>query len=268
MNDHGRAVPLRIDVSRLEHAPDGMMVVLSVLAVGAMASALLGCGPPKPQTTEEFVREQLPKDRKMAEAENAEAQYRMGLYAMSGTNVPQSTADGILWWRKAADQNYLPAEHDLGVAYSDGKIVPQDLAEGIRWLRKVAEQGEDASGDFTVLLDVETARSRLGTAYWYGSGVKRDYVEAVKWYRKAAEQGDGLSQYALSEAYGGGKGVRRDYVQAHMWANLAVVSGEAHAERDRNFYASQMTPKQIEEAGKLAREWKPSKQAPKPTAVN
>ena len=98
------------------------------------------------------------------------------------------------------------------------------LGEGIRWLRKVAEQGEEASGDFTILSDIEDARTRLGMAYWYGTGVKRDYAEAVKWHLKAAEQGDGLSQKAVAEAYAEGKGVKRDYVQAHKWANLAITT--------------------------------------------
>jgi len=49
-----------------------------------------------------------------------------------------------------------------------------------------------------------------------------------------------------------------------MWINLSVVAGAHHAEEDRARIAFHMTPKQIEEAEKLAREWKPSKQAPKP----
>jgi hypothetical protein len=122
------------------------------LGVLAMVWAFTGCGSHPPETDEEksdrVEREQLPEVRKMAEAGNAEAQYRMGLFAFLGKVVPQSTDEAILWWRKAADQNYLPAEHDLGVDYYDGKIVPQDLAEGIRWLRKAAEQGEETSGDF------------------------------------------------------------------------------------------------------------------------
>ena len=100
-------------------------------------------------------------------------------------------------------------------------------------------------------------------AYWYGSGVKTISAEAVKWFRKAAEQGEGTAQKLLGEAYAQGKGVRRDYVMAHMWANLAVVSGAHNAEEDQNFYASNMTSKQIEEAQRLAREWKPSAQAPR-----
>ena len=212
----------------------------------------------------------------MAEAGNAEAQYRMGLFAFLGKVIPQNTAEAILWWRKAADQNHLPAEHDSGVDYCDGKIVPQDPGEGIRWLRKVAEQGEEASGDFAVLSDIEDARTRLGMAYWYGTGVKRDYAEAVKWHLKSAEQGDGLSQKAVAEAYAEGKGVKRDYVRAHKWANpakLAAVSNsrfpneQRESEKLRAVLASEMTPTQIEEAEKLAREWKPSRQSPKLSTV-
>lgn len=218
-------------------------------------------------------REQLPEVRKKAEAGDAEAQYRMGLFAIIGKVVPQNTDEAFLWWRKAADQNYLPAKHDLGVDYCDGKIVPQDRGEGLRWLRKVAEQGEEATGDITVLSDIEDARTRLGMAYWYGSGVKRDYTEAVKWHLKAAEQGDGLSQQAVAEAYAEGKGVKKDHVQAHKWANLAAVSNarfpsqQRESEKLRAFLASEMTPAQIEEAEKLAREWKPSRQAPKLSTV-
>ena len=170
--------------------------------------ALSGCSQPQPETEQE----QLPKVREMAEAGNAEAQYRMGLFALIGKVVPQSTNEAVRWWRKAADQNNLAAEHELGVIYFDGKIVPQDEAGGLRWLRKVAEQGENASGDFLVLSALEDARFRLGMAYWYGSGVKTNSAEAVKWFRKAAEQGEGTAQKLLGEAYAQGKGVRRDYV--------------------------------------------------------
>jgi hypothetical protein len=55
--------------------------------------------------------------------------------------------------------------------------------------------------------------------------------------------------------------VPQDYVQAHMWFNLAASRAPA-SERDeaikmRNIAASRMTPAQIAEAQKLAREWKP-----------
>jgi len=55
-----------------------------------------------------------------------------------------------------------------------------------------------------------------------------------------------------------GQGVTQDYVQAHMWSNLAAAGGlNVGALRDR--LAKQMTPAQIAEARRLAREWKPKK---------
>ncbi len=64
--------------------------------------------------------------------------------------------------------------------------------------------------------------------------------------------------------YHNGKGVPQDYAQAHMWLDLAASSflpGEDrdHAVKYRDIVAEKMTPIQISEAQKLAREWKPKK---------
>jgi TPR repeat protein len=98
--------------------------------------------------------------------------------------------------------------------------------------------------------------------YDYGEGVLQDYVEAGKWYRLAAEQGHALAQGNLGALYGNGQGVPQEYVQAHMWFSLAASSlppGEDHvrAVQYRDLVAKRMTPAQIAEAQKLAREWKP-----------
>lgn len=49
----------------------------------------------------------------------------------------------------------------------------------------------------------------------------------------------------------------QDYIQAHMWFNLAGAGGNATALRNRDLVAAKMTPAQIAEAQRLAREWKP-----------
>ena len=61
--------------------------------------------------------------------------------------------------------------------------------------------------------------------------------------------------------YAGGRGVPRDSVQAHMWLNLAAsresgTKAKSYAEA-RDTVAGRMTPQQIAEAQRLAREWKP-----------
>ena len=44
---------------------------------------------------------------------------------------------------------------------------------------------------------------------------------------------------------------------------LAAMTGDQGAAENRNIVAGLMTPAQIAEAQKLAREWKPTKQAPR-----
>jgi TPR repeat protein len=92
--------------------------------------------------------------------------------------------------------------------------------------------------------------------------VSQDDVEMVKWFRKAAEQGDAASQHLLGAVYASGRGVPQDFIQAHMWFNLAASRYPSGETRDkvakfRDKLAGHMTPAQIAEAQRLAREWKP-----------
>ncbi len=100
--------------------------------------------------------------------------------------------------------------------------------------------------------------------YERGQGVPQDYTEAVKWYRKAAEQSYAKAQSMLGVTYSKGLGVPQDYAQAHMWYNLAASTSPPGKDRDRavknrDIVAKRMTPAQISEAEKLAREWRQKK---------
>jgi TPR repeat protein len=90
--------------------------------------------------------------------------------------------------------------------------------------------------------------------YDNGEGVLEDHKEAVKWYTLAAEQGLSAAQYTLGIMYGLGEGVIQDNVYAHMWSNIAASNGNETAKEYRDIIAKQMTPSQISEAQKLARE--------------
>ena len=155
-------------------------------------------------------------------------------------------------WRPLAEQGNAKAQHNLGVMYEIGEGVPQDFAEAVKWYRKAAEQG------------VADAQFNLGIMYGNGQGVPQNDAEAVKWYRKAAEQGVAIAQYTIGLRYHNGKGVPQDYVQAHMRYNLAASRFPPGEDRDkavknRDIVAKRMTPAQISEAQKLAREWRPKK---------
>ncbi len=161
-------------------------------------------------------------------------------------------ATAIREWRPLAEQGDAEAQFFLGLMYYIGKGVTQDYAEAMRWYRKAAEQGH------------AEAQSFLGIKYEHGLGVPQDSAEAVQWYRKAAEQGNASAQNNLGGMYERGQGVPQDYAQAHMWYNLAASRfppGEVRALAvvNRDFIAKHMTPVQIFEAQKLAREWRPKK---------
>jgi len=142
----------------------------------------------------------------------------------------------------------------------------------------IAGPAEDAAaadhrGDYTTaarlwrsLADQGSAQAQfnLATLYQDGKGVPLDNVQATHWYRRAANQGHQASQWQLGLMHAEGRIVSQDYVQAHMWLNLVAAGLPASdqsnrrtaiAERDR--LATKMTPEQIAEAQRLAREWKP-----------
>ena len=77
--------------------------------------------------------------------------------------------------------------------------------------------------------------------------------------RTGRARGDADAQVNLGVMYGGGRGVPQDYVQAHMWFNLAAsrLTGEAREKVAKvgDAVAGEMTPTQIAEAQRLAREW-------------
>ena len=133
------------------------------------------------------------------------------------------------------------ADFKAGVeAYQRG-----DYATALTEFRPLAQQGN------------ANAQFGLGVMYLEGVGVPQDDAEALRWFRRAAVQGNAKAQNNLGQMYRKGQGVPQDYVQAHMWVNLAATQGREDARKARDILAFQMTPAQIAEAQRLAREWKP-----------
>jgi hypothetical protein len=176
--------------------------------------------------------------------EDAEKTYKQGDY---------KTAYRLI--KPLAEQGSPKAQTRLGILYFKGQGVPQDYAEAAKWYRKAADQGIDG------------AQFSLGVMYFAGKGVPQDFAEAARWLRKAADQGFSGAQAFLGYLYSSGQGVPQDYVLAHMWLNLAIPRLPPTTESfdklpiaTRDEVASMMTPAQIAEAQKLAREWKPKKE--------
>jgi hypothetical protein len=160
-------------------------------------------------------------------------------------------------WRPLAE--YDPrAALNLGVMYAEGVGVQKDAVEALRWLGPAALVGEPI------------AQLHLGIMFAEGIGGRRpNYEAAAAWYRAAAEQGYPDAQVLLAFAYSIGEGVPQDDVAAHMWVSLAAAKLPPGKARDaalqlRDQLADKMTPAQITDAQKLAREWTPKEAAPPP----
>ena len=149
--------------------------------------------------------------------------------------------------RAKAESGDASAQFNLGHSYYMGEGVTKNYVEAVKWCRKAAEKN-NASAQFN-----------LGVCYSNGNGVVEDDVEAVKWYRKAAEQNDAYAQYNLGTCYASGEGVPKDAVQGYMWFLLAGVQGTELAKKNIEIIKNMMTPEQIAEGQKLAREFKPRK---------
>ncbi len=149
--------------------------------------------------------------------------------------------------------------------------------ENVALIRQLAERGNAG------------AQAALGEMYDRGEGVRQDLIEAVKWHRRAAEQGSLDGQINLGSKYGMGEGVPQDFVLAYMWTilgasktqppqpcdstdrielmvceGLTPILAESRevAIYNRDALARVMTPTQIAEAQRLAREWHPKMEQP------
>jgi TPR repeat protein len=111
------------------------------------------------------------------------------------------------------------------------------------------------------------AQELLGYMYFVGRGVHRDSAEAAKWYLAAANQGSYEAQREIGLLYMDGNGVPQDYIEAYKWCTIALAQQKKPEGLEilnpfwfiqtLNKFSAKMTPAQIAEAQKLAREWKP-----------
>ncbi|MCH8040153.1 MAG: sel1 repeat family protein [Nitrospinae bacterium] len=92
----------------------------------------------------------------------------------------------------------------------------------------------------------------VGVEAW-GRG---DYDTALREFLPLAEQGHAQAQVNLGIIYSQGRGVPKDYVTAYRWYTLGAGQGDPLAEKFKDHLEKSMTPNQLAEAQRLAREWK------------
>ncbi len=189
-------------------------------------------------TPEEFERLNI-----LAENGDADAQYYMGLYHLTGLPATQeymelqipffvkilqmatfgdsieeiaSTFGGIdewnnsasnsaAWLRRAAEQNHVKSKYFLGILYHIGIGVEYDPKKALQLLEPAAE---DNNYD---------AQLRLALIQIHGEAGEVDLETGIFWLKKAAEQDFPLAQKILGILYAEGYSIEQDYQEAHKW---------------------------------------------------
>jgi len=84
--------------------------------------------------------------------------------------------------------------------------------------------------------------------------MKNDLPAAFVKFQKAAKNGDQKSQFMVSVLYDTGKGTTQNLMSAYIWASIAAVNGDKVSIKNRDQISNKMTPQQVEQAQRLARE--------------
>ena len=184
--------------------------------------------------------------RSLAAQGNAPAQHNLGVMYDKGQGIQQDYAAAVRGYRMAATQGNPSAQYNLGLMHYKGRGVPQNYSEAAKWFKLSEAQG------------YELAHYNLCLMYDEGHGVIQNFAEAVKRYKIAAAQGIEQAQSNLGVKYYYGEGVAKDNVRAYMWLTLAILATDEDinniAAKGRDIVAKRMTPQQIAEAQKMARE--------------
>ena len=79
----------------------------------------------------------------LAEAGDAEAQYRLGLMYDAGSGVETDPGMALELFLKAANQGHAEAQRVVGIYYEEGKGVRQSYTDAVEWYARSAKQGND-----------------------------------------------------------------------------------------------------------------------------
>jgi len=107
--------------------------------------------------------------RPLAEAGEAQAQYRVAIMAQNGLGMQPNPLLAYRYMHAAAVAGLGLAQHGLGFMYLEGECTAPDPHRAAAWFRKAADQG------------LAGAQSILANLYEDGRGVPQDPAEAARW---------------------------------------------------------------------------------------
>lgn len=177
-----------------------------------------------------------------------DAEFMLATMYSHGLCVKKNLEKSRHYLESSANKGYLLSEKSLGQAYWKDQgieLYPQDMNKAIYWLSRAANHGDKESA------------GNLSYIYLNGiNGVDKNDKKAFEWKYKSAHSskyfdGDGSNFPEFAKFYEKGIGTDKDLVQAYKYYTLSGSAGSEGKHR----VAKEMTPEQIEEGQRLAREW-------------
>jgi uncharacterized protein len=150
---------------------------------------------------------------KLAEQNDADAQYELAEAYRSGTDVAENFTEALRWYRAAAELGLADAQNNLGAMYLAGMGTDKNPVDAAYWYLKASGQEQ------------MHAQFNLGMLYLLGSGVEQSDEEAAHWLHSAAEQGDLEAICQLGTLYQLGRGVDQSFVAAAELHTIAAIEG-------------------------------------------
>jgi len=175
----------------------------------------------------------------------AQAQTKLAQMIQSRRADALYNAEAVNWLQKASEQGDPEAQTELGKVFLMGVWgPPKDDQAALKWFLRAAEQGN--------------ASAQLWAAMMYSGefGIPANEFEQLRWTRLAAEGGNVMAMEDMGRRYMVGDGVARDFLQAYKFLNLVAIKSPSAAKK-RDILENKMSPEQISEAQRLARDWKP-----------
>ena len=174
-----------------------------------------------------------------AEQDHARAQWRLGeVLARGGLGVMADPARATLLCKSAAMAGFAPAQATLAALFAKAK----EYERAVHWWALAAEQ-EDPEALFNL-----AHAHRVG---WVKSGED----ESLVLLHRAAKTGLVVAQARLGHCYATGNGAPEDAVEATKWFILAANAGDASAGANFLHAQSSLSPEQLREAQRRAKEW-------------
>ncbi|MBR4682024.1 MAG: sel1 repeat family protein [Elusimicrobiaceae bacterium] len=178
----------------------------------------------------------------MARKGDAEAQFVLSVWYLTGDGVVRDETKALYWVTKAAEQGHKRAQFSLGRVYERGISVPVDYQKAFFWYSKAADQQEP------------DGQNALANMYYTGKGIAQNLPKAFTLYSAAAlqgnpsaeaklacydtniktmeehfkrclsmaEQGNVKAQYAVFDMYWNGYGIPQNRDVAQSWLKRAV----------------------------------------------